>query len=63
MFSCEKRGLNVIATIHDEIICLERDEDAEEASKKLTEVMNEVPPAFNGLPLAAKADIHQFWAK
>lgn len=56
-------GLNVVLTVHDEIVLVERDEDAEEARKKLQEIMSTPPAWAQGLPLAAEAKVADSYAE
>lgn len=53
----ENHGLTVIAHTHDEIICEETIENAEEAAKKIEGIMTTAPDFAEGLPLDGEAMI------
>jgi len=50
-----QEGLNVVLSVHDELVCVEKNEDAEKAAETLTEIMSTVPAWAEGLPLDAEA--------
>ena len=49
---CERRELNYLLTVHDEIICEVPEEDADEGLDLLRAIMCDVPPWATSLPLA-----------
>jgi DNA polymerase len=55
MRECEKIGLDVIVTVHDEIVI--EVSDPEDAKQRLEEIMVTPPSWANGLPLAAESKI------
>ena len=52
-----RQGLNVVLTVHDEIVCVEKEGDAEQAAEKLTKIMSTAPEWAPGLPVAAEAKV------
>ena len=55
MRECEKIGLDVIVTVHDEIVI--EVSDPEDAKQRLEEIMVTPPSWADGLPLAAESKI------
>jgi len=52
-------GLNVVFTCHDEIVCLERESEAEAAYKQLEQIMSTAPAWAPGLPVACEGGTAQ----
>ena len=71
----KRRNVNIIATrsnqppvdvrlhVHDEIIALAREEDAERVGQAISEAMSESPEWAPGLPLKAVAEISKVFVK
>lgn len=59
----EEAGLDVRLHVHDEILVLAREEDAEETQKVLLEVMSEAPPWAKDFPMAAAGGISKMFMK
>lgn len=60
---CDRVGLPVVLTSHDEIVCEVLARDAEEAYKALVRIMCDVPDWAEGLPLAAAGYISERYRK
>jgi len=52
-------GMNVVFTCHDEIVCLEREADAEAALKQLEKIMSTAPVWAPGLPVSCEGGTAQ----
>jgi len=50
-------GLNVVFTCHDEIVCLEREAEAEVAYKQLEKIMSTAPAWAPGLPVSCEGGV------
>jgi len=59
----EKNGLEVILTVHDEILCLSKDSEAKDTEAKMLEVMSTSPPWAQDLPLAAESWVGKRYRK
>jgi hypothetical protein len=55
LLDCERAGLDVRFSVHDELVVVARDEDAEAVQQKLQEIMTRVPEWLAGMPLKAEA--------
>lgn len=60
---CDRVGLPVVLTSHDEIVCEVLIRDAEEAATALNRIMCDVPGYCAGLPLAASGYISERYRK
>ncbi len=60
---CDRVGLPVVLTSHDEIVCEVPERDAEEAYAALCRIMCNVPDWAEGLPLAASGYISERYRK
>jgi len=49
--------------IHDECVCLVREEDAQKTFDKMTEIMNMTPAWAKGLPVKSAGWIGNFFVK
>lgn len=56
-----KRGNGVVLTVHDEIIVVVDEDDAEECLKFTIDVMEQAPKWWPDLPLKAEGDISSFY--
>ncbi len=56
-------GLNVVMTVHDEIVCVQREDEAEEAREVLTRIMSTAPAWAPELPVEAEAKICSSYAE
>lgn len=63
MARAERRGLDICLHVHDQIVALSREEDAEKHARVLTECMSEPMPWAPTLPLKAEAAVHKIWIK
>lgn len=60
---CERVGLPVVLTSHDEIVCEVEERDADDAAVALNRIMCDVPGWCEGLPLAASGYIAERYRK
>jgi len=58
-----QKGLNVVLSVHDELVCVEKNEDAGQAAEVLTGIMSTVPVWAEGLPLGAEAKVVDSYAE
>jgi DNA polymerase len=56
-------GLHVAMTVHDEIVCIEREEGADQAAEMLTRIMSTPPAWAVGLPVDAEASVVDCYAQ
>ena len=56
-------GLNVVLTVHDEIVCVQREDEVEEARDVLTKIMSTAPAWAPDLPVEAEAKICNSYAE
>lgn len=63
MARAERRGLDIRVHVHDQIVCLAHERDAEKHARILTECMSEPMTWAPKLPLKAEATIHKIWIK
>ena len=63
MMLAEHAGLTTIGSIHDELICEEPEEFAEERMVILERCMSVVPPWTPGLPLSAEGRVRKYLTK
>ncbi len=56
-------GLNTVLTVHDEIVCVQREEEAEEVRDVLTKIMSTAPVWAPDLPVEAEAKICNSYAE
>ena len=56
-------GLNVVMTVHDEIVCVQREDEAEKARDILTKIMSTAPAWAPDLPVEAEAKICNSYAE
>ena len=54
---CESEGLEIVLTVHDEIVLECPTEDAERATKRLTEIMCAPPVWAQGIPLNVETNV------
>lgn len=59
----EAAGIPVIMRVHDEVVCLVPEADAEEAAREVERLMTVVPDWAEGLPVAADAEIMDHYKK
>jgi DNA polymerase len=60
---CESEGLEIVLTVHDEIVLECADEDAERATKRLTEIMCTPPDWAKGIPLGVETNTMKRYGK
>jgi DNA polymerase len=61
MVTLHRDGIRIIATIHDEIVALAPEHEAESVRRRMVEVLSTPPVWADGLPLAAEGYInHRF---
>ena len=63
MLAAEKRGLEVIMSVHDEVIIEVNYRKADEKSKLLDKIMSTSPPWALGMPLDSKGFIAKRYKK
>ena len=56
-------GLNVVLTVHDEIVCVQREDEAGDARDVLTRIMSTAPAWASDLPVEAEAKICNSYAE
>lgn len=59
----EEAGIPIHLTVHDEVVCLVREDQAEAALAKVLEIMHTAPPWMPGLPVAAEGKIVSCYEK
>jgi DNA polymerase I-like protein with 3'-5' exonuclease and polymerase domains len=57
LLNIEHEGFEILFTVHDEVVCIAKDEDAEAALKRVVDIMSETPDWMPGLPLSAEGAI------
>jgi DNA polymerase len=62
-FQIESAGIPVIMRIHDEAVCLVREEEAEQKLDQIVSIMSTVPEWAPGLPLAAEGSLSKVYKK
>ena len=63
MLRADRAGLNICMHVHDEIVLLETEDEAEAAMATLTEIMNTPPDWAADCPLGSSGDIHGRYTK
>ncbi len=66
MYQCKcikDAGYNIIMRVHDEVVCLVKEEEAEAALNHINSLMATTPPWAKGLPLAAEGKISKTYTK
>ena len=58
-----EEGLDIAMHIHDQFVCVAREDEAEETLKKQIEVMSETPFWAKGLPLRAEGNVTKIFTK
>ncbi len=58
-----EHGFRVILTVHDEIVCLLEEKDAETRLKEMGEIMCELPPWASGFPLSVEGCLSECYKK
>ena len=56
-------GVSILFSVHDEVVCLVREEEAEQTLSRVVEIMSETPEWMPGLPLAAEGKIEDKYGK
>ena len=59
----EKKGFVVIMRIHDEVVCLVREEEAEQKLAEIISIMSTPPEWAHGLPLSAEGSLSKTYKK
>jgi hypothetical protein len=62
-YRIEKAGIPIVLRIYDEFLALAREEEAEEKKELLESIMNTPPDWAPDLPIAAEANIIDFYSK
>ena len=57
MRACDKEGLEIVLTVHDEIVLECPTEEAEKATQRLTEIMCTPPEWAKGIPLGVETNV------
>jgi DNA polymerase len=60
---CDKENLDIVLTVHDEIVLECADEDVEHATKRLIEIMCTPPDWAEGIPLGVETNIMKRYGK
>ena len=59
----EKKGFVVIMRVHDEVVCLVREEEAEQKLAEIISIMSTPPEWAHGLPLSAEGSLSKTYKK
>ena len=59
----ENAGFPVIMRVHDEVVCLVKEEDAEASAREIERLLATPPAWATGLPIEAEADIMDKYTK
>jgi DNA polymerase len=59
----ESAGIPVIMRVHDEVVCLVKESEAEEKLKQIIEIMSTPPEWASGLPLGAEGGLSKVYKK
>jgi len=59
----QKKGINIICRIHDEVLCLVDEDKAEESLKLALQIMSTPPPWLTNLPIRAAGHLSQKYCK
>ena len=57
LLNIEHEGFEILFTVHDEVVCIAKEEIAEAALKRVVDIMSETPDWMPGLPLSAEGAI------
>lgn len=63
LLNIEAEGFQILFSVHDEVVCLAREEEAEQTLARIVELMSETPEWMPGLPLAAEGNIEEKYGK
>lgn len=63
MISMEREGMRIVGSVHDEVLLIAREDEAERTLKRVIEIMSTPPEWAAGLPLAAKGDYDKCYSK
>jgi DNA polymerase I-like protein with 3'-5' exonuclease and polymerase domains len=63
LLNIEASGHTILFSVHDEVVCLTREKEAEQSLKNIVEIMSETPEWMPGLPLAAEGSIEDKYGK
>lgn len=61
--SIERAGIPVLMRVHDEVVCLVREEEAEAKLQQIVSIMSTPPEWAQGLPLAASGSLSKTYKK
>jgi DNA polymerase I-like protein with 3'-5' exonuclease and polymerase domains len=63
LLNIEAEGIQILFSVHDEVVCLAREEEAEQTCHRIVEIMSETPDWMPGLPLSAEGSIEEKYGK
>lgn len=63
LLNIEAAGFQILFSVHDEVVCLTREEDAEQSMARVVQIMSETPDWMPGLPLSAEGSIEDKYGK
>jgi DNA polymerase I-like protein with 3'-5' exonuclease and polymerase domains len=63
LLNIEAEGFQILFSVHDEVVCLSREEEAEQTQRRIVEIMSETPDWMPGLPLSAEGGIEEKYGK
>lgn len=56
-------GFQIVLTVHDEIVCLLPEKDAEARHKEMGQIMSVVPSWATGFPISVEGDLSEYYKK
>ena len=63
MLKAASRGLAIVMHVHDELVCVVKEDEADEGLKTLLECMSETPAWAEGLPVQAAGHLSRWFVK